>query len=199
MRSGRQLTVATILSVLLLGAVALPTAATETDLAAAAYRPDGRVRLQSLTSSDGPPIVYSKPWLGNNIYNSTGYKQTARATLGGSSFSGWLRWTFGVSAQNDGTSTDRFRVHATGMALSGWTVRYFHGSTNISAAVRDGTFTTPMLAPGEQYLIEARVRVEFGSDVTLATLRRLVTLTSIHNPNKVDTVKFVVRFEACGC
>jgi hypothetical protein len=200
MRSVRVITSVMIATLIFLGVAALPAAGTSPDVsAAAAYRPDGRIRLEKVERSDGYTQVYSKPWLGNNIYNATADNQTAKAILQGSAFNGWYRWTFGVSAQNDGTNSDRFRVHATGLGLTGWKVKYFHGSTDITADVVAGTFTTPTVAPGEQYLIKARVKANFDNGAVLGALRRLVTLTSTNNPDKSDTVRLVVKIKGCGC
>ena len=98
--------------------------------------------------------------------------------------------TFGISIQNDGTTADSFKVKATGTAASGYTVKYFRGTTDITAAVVAGTYKTTSLAPAATYLITAKVTVKstaaVGSSVT-----RLVTLTSVGNGTKKDAVKFI--------
>ena len=136
-------------------------------------KPDGRIRLGTGTL------------VGNNIYNTTGVNQTrsGSATPGHSI-------TFGISIQNDGTGGDHFKVKATGIAVSGYSVKYYRGTTDITAAVVAGTYQTPSLAPTATYLITARVTVKstaaVGSQVT-----RLVTLTSVGNSTKKDAVKFI--------
>ena len=136
-------------------------------------KPDGRIRLGT------------SALVGNNIYNTTGVNQsrTGSATPGHSV-------TFGISIQNDGTGADRFKVKATGTALTGYVVKYFRGTTDISAAVVAGTYQTASLAPTATYLITATVTVKSGAAVG-SNVTRLVTLTSIGNSTKKDAVKFI--------
>lgn len=135
-------------------------------------RPDGRIR------------VGTGVYVGNNLYNTTGAGQgrTGSATRGRSV-------TFGISIQNDGTGSDRFRVRATGTSTTRYTVKYFRGTTDITAAVVAGTYRTPLIAKAGTYLITARVTVKstaaIGSKVT-----RLVTLTSVGNSTRKDAVTF---------
>ena len=55
---------------------------------------------------------------------------------------------FTVNVQNDGSVSDRFKIHGIpptwGSDSSG--IKYFHGTTNITAAVRAGTFQTTSLS-----------------------------------------------------
>ena len=136
-------------------------------------RPDGRIRLSS------------GAYVGNNVYNTTGSGQsrTGAAKRG-------KTITFGISIQNDGTSADSFKVRATGSATSRYTMKYLHGSTDITARVVAGTFRTSSLAPGAAYAITARVTVKStaaaGSKVT-----RLVTITSAASTTRKDVVTFI--------
>ena len=74
--------------------------------------------------------------------------------------------------------------------MTGYAVKYFRGTTDITAAVVAGTYETPLLAPTATYLVTAKVTVKstaaVGSKVT-----RLVTLTSVGNSAKKDAVKFI--------
>jgi hypothetical protein len=90
------------------------------------------------------------------------------------------------------------RVQATGTALEGWTVKYFRGSTNITSAVVGGTFTTPLLGPGEEHLIKVKVTRD-ADNFDTGNLRRLISLTSVGNSSKSDAVKLVMRHAVCGC
>jgi CSLREA domain-containing protein len=123
--------------------------------------------------------------IGNNIYNATGANQTksGRAAKGSTI-------TFGISIQNDGGTAAAFTVVATGDATSMYTVKYFRGTTDITAAVIAGTYTTPSLPPGSAILIKAKVKVNStataGSSVT-----RLVAITSQVDSSVLDAVKFV--------
>src|SRR5688572_2567924 len=163
----------------------------------AARQPDGRIRLQKITYEHFPTETYSRPWTGNNIYNTTATGQRVRV-MWFDTTPGRQRWIFGLSVQNDGTSSDRVKVKATGAALSGWTVKYFRGQTNVTAAVVAGTFMTPSLGPGASYLIEARI-TRASEGFQSGDLVRLVKLTSVGNSSRTDTVKLVVALQTCGC
>jgi hypothetical protein len=136
-------------------------------------KPDGRIRLGT------------GAYVGNNIYNTTGAGQsrTGQAARGSSI-------TFGISIQNDGTNADRSKVKATGTATSAYAVKYFRGTTDITAAVVAGNYQTPSLAPGATYLITATVTVKSAAAVG-SRVTRLVTLTSVGNSTKRDAVKFI--------
>ena len=179
-----------------LGAVA-PVAASAGPSPTSASQPDGRIRLIKTTSEYFGTYRSDTPWIGDNSYNTTAYRQGVRETVCCET-PGWLRWVFGVSVQNDGANSDRVRVQATGTALEGWTVKYYHGTTNITAAVVGGTFTTPLLTPGAEYSIKVKVRRD--SDIyDTDNLRRLISLTSVADPGKADAVKLVMRYVPCTC
>ena len=136
-------------------------------------RADGRIRLGAGAS------------VGNNVYNTSGAGQsvTGSAARGGTI-------TFAVSIENDGNGYEDFEVQATGGATSAYAVRYFRGTTDITAAVMAGTYRTPSLAPGGTYLITARVTVAStaaaGSSVT-----QFVTVTSGADVPARDVVRFI--------
>ena len=138
-----------------------------------AAKPDGRIRKGSGS------------FVGNNIYNTTGLNQTkSGSTAPGNTIK------FGISIQNDGATNQAFKVHATGTAVTGYTVKYFYGSTNITTAVVAGTYSTPSLAPGQTYLITAKVKVG-ASAAAGSSVSRLVTITAVSDATRQDTVKFV--------
>ena len=187
-----------VLALVLAALVAAPvSAAGAGTTATAARQPDGRVRLQKIAYELFSAEKYNGPWIGDNIYNSTGSGQAANVAWFDTT-PGWQRWIFAVSLQNDGTGSDRIRVSATGTALIGWTVKYYDGTSNVTAAVVNGTYTTPSLAPGATYSIKVKV-TRNAEDFDFDTLRRLISLTSIGNPNKVDVVKVVLKPVTCGC
>ena len=164
---------------------------------AAVRQPDGRIRLQKISYELFPTETYTRPWIGSNVYNTSARGQAARQTWSDTT-PGWQTWIFGVSVQNDGTNSDRIRVQASGIALEGWTVKYFHGTTNITSAVVGGTFTTPLLGPGGEHLIKVRVTRD-ADYFDMGNLRRLISLTSAGNASKSDAVKLVMRRVTCGC
>jgi hypothetical protein len=181
---------------LLLGAVMAGLLVTPA-LAAARFQPDGLIRQATQGAPAVPPVLntYHGPWLGNNIYNATGAHQTAVVTGGGTALLG-IYYTFGISIQNDGSATDRFRVKATG-APSAWVVTYSRGTTNITSAVVAGTYRTPSLAPGATYLISARITLPQSSNWSFS-VARLVTIRSVGDPATIDAVKFGLKWTAMG-
>ena len=138
----------------------------------AARQPDGRIRLG--TAAFG----------GQDVYNLTGAGQSrVGAAARGRTVS------FGISIQNDGSSSGAFRVKATGAAASGYKVRYTKGTTDITSAVVAGTWQTNSLAPGAATLITAKVTVMTGAAAG-SKVTRLVTLTSVGGTVKKDALKF---------
>ena len=184
-----------LLSTALVLFLAVPAIAAASGTGTAAFKPDARIRLQKTVSSYQGTFSYDEPWTGDNVYNTTASGQTIKEQYYAEA-PGWVRWIFGVSLENDGASSDRMRVQATGTAMYGWKVKYYVGTNNVTSAVVNGTFTTPSLAPGEALLLKVKVtREEVHSDA----LRRLMSATSVSNPNKVDAVKLVFEPFTCGC
>ena len=166
--------------------------ATSASAATANYRPDGRILQPCDPQYEDCPVT----WLGNNVYNSNAVGQTAEYfDQQGVSYDGPI--DFRIRIQNDGARADRFRVAASG-STSGYRVKFFHGTTDITAAVRAGTYRTPTLAPGAYYGIKARVTLR-PEAVNGDKAMRLITLTSVGNPDKKDAVMLVRQFSTCGC
>ncbi len=161
----------------LLTATSMSTDATGTSAIVISYevtfQPDGWIRMGS------------KPFAGNNVYNPTGLNQTrlAKPVIG-------ARVLFRIAVQNDGMIADRFDLTVSGPAAPGYRIRYYRGSNEITAAIVAGNYTTPMIAPGHRYVIEAWVKATSSAGPQAA---RLVTMTSVSDNTEVDSVKFVVR------
>jgi hypothetical protein len=139
----------------------------------ASYQPDGRIRKGSGTLA------------GNNVYNTTGVNQTRT----GSAAPG-RTITFRISGQNDGSVAGRLRLSAAGTAVTGYVVKYFNGSTEVTAAVNAGTFQTPVLAVGGTFLLTAKVTVKAAA-AGGSSVSRLVTARSVDDPSKLDVVRFI--------
>lgn len=153
-------------------------------------KPDGRIRLGA-TGYPGKVTTHRGPFVGNNVYNTTGARQTdIEQSYANTVVDAY--YSFDISIQNDGTHADRFKVKATGTA-NFYPVKYLRGTTNITSAVVAGTYRTASLAPGATYLITAKV-TEGGGNIT-----RLVTITSVADATKKDAVKFGLKEIACGC
>jgi hypothetical protein len=69
-------------------------------------------------------------------------------------------------------------------------VKYFRGTTDITAAVVAGTYQTMSLAPAATYLIAAQVTVKSAA-ATGSSVTRLVTISSVGNSSQKDAVKFI--------
>jgi hypothetical protein len=154
-------------------------------------KPDGRIRYAA-HGYPGRNRPTDLPFVGNNIFNATGARQTA-VVENFNELEG-AYYTFEISIQNDGNRSDRFKVKATGTATDGWTVAYFRGTTDITAAIVAGTFQTSSLVPSASYVIRAKITIGSGGDVA-----RLVTIRSVGAPAKIDAVKFSYKAGTCSC
>lgn len=138
-------------------------------------QPDGRIRR-------GSGLL-----VGNDIYNSSGLNQTRSGA-----YVAGARPLFRISIQNDGNVADKFLVAASGATVTGYKIRYFRGTTEITNAVVAGSYQTPVLGPGRSITIEAWVKVRSTAAVG-SKVSRLVTITSLEEPTEVDAVKFAVE------
>lgn len=164
---------------------------------AVTHKPDASVRVvKSKYHYPGQSFSYSlyPSWQGVGTYNTTAKHQTAKADFQYNCCD--ETHTFSISIRNNGGAGDRFTVHATGSGLAGWAVTYFHGTTNITSAVVGGTYTTPTLASGGQFLLTAKL-VGSAASETLAG-SRLVTVASFADGTKKDAVKLRLE-EAAWC
>ena len=134
-------------------------------------RPDGRIRLGG------------GPFIGNDVYNATGLGQSR---TGSAAPNRTIR--FAVSIQNDG-SADSFNVKAAGGG-SAYAIKYFHGTTEITAAVVAGTYQTPSITSAGTFVIAATVTVRPSAPVA-SMVKRVVTITSVGDPLRKDAVLFV--------
>ncbi|MET1050242.1 MAG: hypothetical protein ABWZ55_11475, partial [Acidimicrobiales bacterium] len=138
-------------------------------------RPDGRIQL----GANGATV-------GDGVYNLTGVGQTrtARTARGASA-------TFFVTIQNDGTTPEAFRLRGQ-PSTTNYTVQYFTGGVDITLPANNGTYQTPVLAPGAIRTVKVVVtvgsRAPAGSEVS-----RLVTISSASDPTVKDVVRFIVQ------
>ena len=135
-------------------------------------------------------------WQGVGVFNTTGTNQVANADFQHNCCD--EIHTFSVSIRNDGSTSDRFKVHATGSGLTGWKVRYFRGTTNVSSAVVAGTFKTPLVAPGSQFLLKVRLSGKWETETFAG--HRLITVASSAHPTKKDAVRLQLEQASwCHC
>lgn len=138
-------------------------------------RPDGWI---STSSSSG--------YVGDNVYNSSGYKQTKR--LGAARTKSR---TFYVRVYNDGSVVNTF-VLTGSAARSGSAVRYFSGTTDVTTQMRSATGWKVSLDPGASKLVKVRIKVL--SAAAYDSLKpATVTGTWTGDGTRADTVKAVVK------
>ena len=136
-------------------------------------RPDGRIRLGT-----GPVV-------GNDIYNTTGAGQTRT----GSATRGHAV-TFYVTAQNDAPVAERLRLQGQPSTPNFTVVYRDPAGANITTAVTNGTYTTPILATNGTHQIKIVVTVGNAAPSGASTTRTL-TAISTTQPTIKDTVRFV--------
>lgn len=135
-----------------------------------AFRPDAWIR-----RDNGGNV-------GDEIYNTTGERQTRRTIL----WAGW-RKVYVVTAQNDDDVSDRFRITGPGSSRT-WVVRYFRAGENITRQVTGrGYRAGPVSAGGD---LEIKVTVKARRSAPVGSRKAvLVLVTSLGNPVFKDAVK----------
>jgi hypothetical protein len=136
-------------------------------------RPDGRIR-----RGTGPVV-------GNNIYNTTGAGQTRT----GSAARGQAV-TYYVTAQNDAPVAERLRLQGQPSTPNFTVVYRDPAGANITTAVTNGTYTTPILATNGTHQVKIVVTVGNAAPSGASTTRTL-TAISTTQPTIKDTVRFV--------
>ena len=125
---------------------------------------------------------------GNDVYNTTGNGQSVALTPR----AGTLRRVY-ITIQNDGGVADSFSLTTTGTTPDGYELRYFRNRTNeeLTAAIENDTFVTPVLQPGEHSRI--RVRISTTAEAERGSLlTRLFTFTSETDGDAQDAVRLTV-------
>jgi hypothetical protein len=123
------------------------------------------------------------PFVGNSVYNATGAGQS-QSRIVGAGHTG----TFYVSIQNDGLVAASFTIKGSGSAR-GYSVRYYRGATNITTAVKAGTYSTGAIAARSAVTIRMVVKraLSAASSVTY-----LVKASSVSG-TPADAVKAIVK------
>ena len=122
-------------------------------------------------------------YVGDGVYNATGIKQTRTITTARGS-----RVSFYARVENDGRVGDSYWLNGTSSS-SGYGVRYFAGSTDITTEVTTGTYGALVEVAGN-----LGIRVQVRVKATAAELSsKIVRLTaSSAGGGTLDTVKAVV-------
>jgi hypothetical protein len=140
---------------------------------AACFQPDARI---GIAVGD---------YHGDNIYDTDGVGQQE-----GSGGPVKSRIVFYVSVQNDGLVSDSFTVKRSGLFVDGYRVRYYNANgIDVTGKINSGSFTTPSLAPGADYVI--RVVAKINSQATpCSSVTRLVTVSSVGDSGVTDVIRF---------
>jgi hypothetical protein len=124
------------------------------------------------------------PFVGDTTVNPTGTGQSISATLPDGA-------TTNFTVRIDGESNAQHRIRVRGTAGStAFRVRYFSGTTNVTAAVTGTGYMTPFVSPGLSRDLRVEVRANPGGPAT----RTLTIRTSSEAaPARVDVVRVVAR------
>jgi hypothetical protein len=123
------------------------------------------------------------PYTGNMVYSSTGAGESlTRSVARGHS------GTFYVAIQNRGLVAAAFTMKLTGTA-SGYTVRVYRGTTNITTAVKAGTYSTGTIAA--RGAVALKVVVSLSSTATTTVTYTLKATSVAGTP--ADAVRAIVK------
>jgi hypothetical protein len=138
-------------------------------------QPDGRIRVGT-----------TGPFTGDDVY------YPGSQTASGSAKPG-KTVVFNLSAQNDGDKADKIRILGQG-SQGGYQVRYFKGSTNITAQVTGDTsqYISALLAPGQSVVITIKVKV-LAAAAPGSQNDTQVTLRSDSNSSHLDVIHVVTH------
>jgi hypothetical protein len=142
------------------------------------YQPDAQIKLGG-----------DKSYLGLGVFNATGALQT-RSSIQHRGHSA----TFDIKLVNAVLRSDTLALK--GCASSpGFTVRYLLGTTDVTAEVTAGTYTTGTLAPAASQKLKLTITVSPTASVgTTDTCQ--VTASSVTQPKRQDVVKSKVKVAA---
>lgn len=141
----------------------------------AGYRGDAMIKLPN-------DLAYT----GDDVYNANGLGQmrTSKGKLGGSV-------SYSYRVQNEGTGSDSFRLSGCGDS-PGFTLSYLEGTTDITAAVRAGTYSLGPVPLGGAAAISVKIAV--GPSATVGTAKSCKILaTSAADPAAMDAAKAKVK------
>ena len=125
-------------------------------------------------------------YAGNNIYNGTGTNQSMMQSAQRT-----VTRTFYVRVSNDGNATNTFALKGT-LPKPDSTVRYFLGSTDVTAAMQADVGRPVTVAPGAFKLVTVRIRATSAAAIG-STKAALVTATWRGDAVRKDAAKAVLK------
>lgn len=171
------------------GAAAAPGSSRRSDVArgpGGGFQPDGWIKLCGLSLGCViDPLPH--PWLGKNVYNTTGRRQTVAIDI--NEGEGVRFW---ITVENDGTESNSFgvqgcrgnRTYEVNRVLLGKHKRQDAGATDLTTAYRNGTLTFD-LEPGEQAVFTLNIITHFNKGVTYECI---TAIRSMSEPGSEDAV-----------
>lgn len=151
-----------------------------------AYQPDGWIKLCGLSLGCViDPLPH--PWLGKNVYNTSGRRQTVKVDI--NEGEGVRFW---VTIENDGTVADTVQVQGCrgnrtfelNRVLLGKHKRQDAGAVDLTNDYRNGTLTFE-LEPGEREVFTINIITHFDKGVTYECITRF---SSMVEPQSEDVV-----------
>jgi hypothetical protein len=133
-------------------------------------------------------LKQNKKYGGNNLYSSTPVKNQTRTRAVAANGTGKL-W---IRVGNDGFVSDTFTVDANITGSSSYTVQFFAGATDITAAVVAGTYQTASLGQGAVTTIEMRISAASNTAAN-ATATVDVFVSSTNAPTQLDMVRGKIK------
>ena len=139
-----------------------------------------------LRQPDAQIAVDGGRFVGNDVYNTSGQKQTKSQTVQPGKTA-----SFSIKVSNDGLSADSLSLKGAG-STGDYTVTYLEGATNISAQVVAGTYVLDNVARGASRTITMKVKVA-GTAAVGHSKSFLVTATSSGAGSPKDSVQATVK------
>ncbi len=125
-------------------------------------------------------------FVGDDVYSYFGDDQTLAAAMGPTG-----RVGFSVGAENDGAEPDALLIEGSDPDDE-FTVRYFDGSRDVTAAVRAATYRLPPLPPGGRHPLRIVVAARPAAPRN-ARIDVYLMASSVTNPDRRDMIKVAVR------
>jgi hypothetical protein len=124
--------------------------------------------------------------VGDDVYSSNAFGQSVGAITATSKTA-----RFTISIQNESSIPLTFVVYAWSPPTTGYKVKFFRGTTDITSLVFAGTYNTDSVAPGGTFAIKLRVKV-LASAPAGSGVDGMVSATPSGSPLMSDTVGFGV-------
>jgi hypothetical protein len=142
---------------------------------ATTQQPDGQIR-----------ELNSKDYLGNNVYNTTGKKQTVKTTAHHGN-----KRTFRVKIYNDGNATATLAAHGL-VSGKGVKVKYFAGGKNVTAQMNSAAGLSFTRAPHKALKIKVKVKINKNATGHRKVVKVIGTSTA-SGFVLTDTVRAIVK------